>query len=86
MWTDPVLSSAIMETMESTRRSVVCITDVLGSIAVPLSRHLVRGIGDEEPEVRGRCSAVCSLVNTHVKTHEDRNALNHITTVLSSPV
>jgi hypothetical protein len=59
MWTDPVLSSAIMETMESTRRSVVCITDVLGSIAVPLSRHLVRGIGDEEPEVRGRGSAVC---------------------------
>jgi hypothetical protein len=73
MWTDPVLSSAIMETMESTRRSVVCITDVLGSIAVPLSRHLVRGIGDEEPEVRALPS-----VNTHVKTHEDRHAVNHI--------
>jgi hypothetical protein len=51
MWTDPVLSSAIMETMESTRRSVVCITDVLGSIAVPLLRHRVRGIGDVESVV-----------------------------------
>jgi hypothetical protein len=63
MWTDPVLSSAIMETMESTRRSVVCITDVLGSIAVPLSRHLVRGIGDEEPEAE---EGALPSVNTHV--------------------
>jgi hypothetical protein len=56
MWTDPVLSSAIMETMESTRRSVVCITDVLGSIAVPLSRPPppCAKVGDAEPE-----EAVC---------------------------
>jgi len=68
MWTDPVLSSAIMETMESTRRSVVCITDVLGSIAVPLSRPpppCARvAVGDAEPDEEALS------VNTHVKTHK----------------
>lgn len=73
MWTDPVLSSAIMETMESTRRSVVCITDVLGSIAVPLSRPpppCARvAVGDAEPDEGGSVDTPLS-VNTHVKTHK----------------
>ena len=49
MWTDPVLSSAIMETMESTRRTVMCgCAWFYRAFAVQPLRHRVRGIGDDD--------------------------------------
>ena len=49
MRTDPVLSSAIMETMESTRRTVMCgCAWFYRAFAVQPLRHRVQGIGDDD--------------------------------------
>jgi hypothetical protein len=69
MWTDPVLSSAIMETMESTRRSVVCITDVLVLSRFRCRATLCAGLVTRSPRCEEEGSAVCE--HACVKTHED---------------
>ena len=52
MRTDPVLSSAIMETMESTRRTVMCgCAWFYRAFAVQPLRHRVQGIGDDDAAV-----------------------------------
>lgn len=60
MRTDPVLSSAIMETMESTRRTVMCgCAWFYRAFAVQPLRHRVRGIGDDDAAVGLRHDFAC---------------------------